>query len=125
MKRLVLILATALVLLGLATPVQAGKACANCAPTTVTYESDGTFVFNTTAVPNGNCQGQASPTKYTCNLRVYDRHGVQVYGMAALPPISIWTRSWVCPCTAQFWVHSGQWQPFSAMSDSFIDPSVP
>lgn len=114
-----LVLAVVLGATGLlvASPASAGKSCGNCAPTTVVVNGDGTITASTTAVPQDNCGGQAYPNKGQCNLRVLGTEGLQstfVLGSPATVNVTV-----ACPCTAQFWVHSGQWQPYSAASEPF------
>ncbi len=110
------ILAALLLLALLVVPVHAAPSCRNCAPTAVVINGDATVTASTTATPNGGCLGAVSPTKYACTLKVFSATGSTTYGTDG-GPTTISPTS--CPCTAQFWVHAGQWHAYSAMSAAF------
>jgi hypothetical protein len=99
--------------------VAAAPSCANCPPTIVVVNGDGTITASTDTVPNGGCIGAVAPTKYACNLYVEDvvtggEVGFQTDGGPTTVPVYL-----ACPCVAYFKVHAGQWKQYSADSAPF------
>jgi hypothetical protein len=117
-RRLVLVAALVLGALTVTAPADAAKSCSGCDPTVVVVNGDGSVTVSTTATTKSDCLRKDHATAGECVLKVWNAAN----GLSATPtdggPDVLAPGG--CPCTAQYWVHAGQWHAFSAMSAAFM-----
>lgn len=117
MKRLVL---AALVAASMIAAPGGGK---SDPPAVVTINGDDTITVTTTATSRYCDPANSKFIGYGgCNVRIVADGGTlvftpQEYNRAVIGSVSNWAH--LCPCTAQFWEHAGQWHSYSALSDQF------